>query len=353
MTGYQRALDTLNFKETDCTATWGGWVVNAQFFEHVTGRRFWDNPRGVAMEAYRKLATDMVVQIFYLPANPEEWREHTRETIDGQAEFATPESVVQYVRALPDPGTLQREFDVAAEVESLGKRYLEMQEELGPDILCLPQFFCTRFTWFMTFGYGSYLSALALYPDAMERLFAHDAEQARLKNMALAELVKRKVIPPFFFAGSDICGSRGPIVSPTMLRSLYFPYLLKAAEPLVSIGADLIWHCDGYVIPLLGDLVACGITGFQGFQEDTGFDIGQVAAMKTRKRDRPILMAGLSITGVLPHGSVRDTECEVERIIDSVGDSGGLSIGTANTAGPDCRVENLVALYEHTHRYRA
>ena len=36
--GYERALRTLRFEETDRVATWGGWIVSAGFFEYVTGK---------------------------------------------------------------------------------------------------------------------------------------------------------------------------------------------------------------------------------------------------------------------------------------------------------------------------
>ena len=140
-------------------------------------------------------------------------------------------------------------------------------------------------------------------------------------------------------------------MSPDMLRSLYFPSVRRALEPLVEVGAEIVWHSDGYIIPIVDDLIACGVTGFQGFQEETGFDIGDIAARKVRGGRKPILLAGLSVDKVLPRGTVADVEKHVERIIDTVGEGGGLAIGTANTAGPDCPNENLEALYRHAHEY--
>jgi hypothetical protein len=55
---------------------------------------------------------------------------------------------------------------------------------------------------------------------------------------------------------------------------------------------------------------------------------------------------------VLVHGTVTDVEQEVERIVTAAGPGGGLVIGTANTATPDCRNENLEALFRHPHRLR-
>lgn len=351
MSGYERALGTLGFERTDCVATWGGWIVSASFFEYVTGRCFWDAPRSVAIEAYRKLEVDIVLQDIYLPAGPKEWRQHTTEVIDGARKFKSAEDVVAYIESLPDPGKLRREFDLEGQLESIHRDYVKFQEDLGGNIFCLPSCGTARFTWYSEFGYESYLMAMALYPENMRKLFEYSAEEARLVNTVRAELVKAKKLPPFFFVGQDICGRKGPMVSPETLRSIYFPNVRHAFQPLVEISAEIIWHSDGYIIPIIDDLIACGISGFQGFQEETGFDIRDVAERMVRSGRKPLLLAGLSVDKTLPRVTVAEVEKEVERIIDAVGSGGGLAIGTANTAGPDCPNENLEALYRHTHQY--
>jgi hypothetical protein len=351
MNGYERALRTLRFQETDCVATWGGWIVSAGFFEYVTGRHFWDDPRSVAFEAYRKLGVDIVLQGLYLPASRKEWRTHTYEVLDGAGKFRSAEEVVAYVESLPDPEALERDFDFEGQLQSIRSEYLKLQEDLGDDILCLPSCSTATFIWYTEFGFESYLTAMALYPEAMQRLFWYSAQEARLLNTVRAELVRQDVLPPFFFVGQDICGARGPMVSPRTLSSVYFPSVRHAFEPLVDVGADIIWHSDGYIIPIVDELIASGVSGFQGFQEETGFDIREIAARRVRSGRKPLLLAGLSVDKTLPLGSVADVERDVERIIDAVGSGGGLAIGTANTAGPDCPNENLEALYRHAHRY--
>lgn len=351
MNGYERALRTLRFEETDCVATWGGWIVSADFFEYVTGKCFWHDPLSVAIEAYRKLEVDIVLQSIYLPHSREEWRTHTSAVIDSAEKYKSPEDIVAYVQSLPHPAELAREFDFEGRLASVHNNYLKFQEALGSSIFCLPSFNTTRFVWYMDFGYQNYLTAFALYPEIMQKLFEYSGEGARLANTALAKLVKQKKLPPFFFAGQDICGNKGPMVSPETLRSIYFPSFRRSLAPLVEIGAELIWHSDGYIIPIIDDLIACGISGFQGFQEETGFDIGDIAGRRVRSGRKPLLLAGLSVNNILPFGTVRDVQKEVQRIIDAAGSGGGLAIGTANTAGPDCPNKNLEALYRYTREY--
>ena len=351
MTGYERAVRALRFEPTDCVPTWGGWIVSADFFEYMTGKPFWENPRAVAFEAYRKLELDAIVQALYLPADRDEWREFTDETIEGTRKYPDAGDVAAYATSLPDPDSLEKEFDLGAQMEGLRRDYVQLQDELGSDIFCLPKCKSAKFTWFTDFGYQSYMEAFALYPDAIRKLMAHSGETARLTNTALAALIREGVLPPFFFMGQDICGNAGPMVSPATLRDLYFPSLRRSFEPLVEAGAEIIWHCDGYILPILDDLIGCGVSGFQGFQEHTGFDVTDVAGKRVRNGRKPILMAGLCVDKVLPFGTVAEVGREVERLIDSVGAGGGLIIGTANTPGPDCLHANLETLYRHVHEY--
>ena len=349
MNGYERALRALRFEVTDCVPTFGGWIVSADFFEYVTGRHFWDAPRSVAIEAYRKLGVDIVLQCFYLPADTKEWRTHTSEALDGASKFRSTDDVVAYVESLPEPDGLEREFDFEGQLQSIQAEYLKLQEELSNNILCLPSCSVARFIWYTEFGYESYLTAMALYPEIMQRLFRYSAEEARLFNMVRVELVRQKQLPPFFFVGEDICGNRGPMVSPGLLRSVFFPAFQHAIEPLLDIDANIIWHSDGYILPILDDLIGCGIRGFQGFQERSGYNIGEIARREVRGGRRPILLAGLRVDKVLPFGSVDDVKREIDRIIRDAGEGGGLVIGTANTAGPDCPNENLETIFTYTH----
>jgi len=351
MNGYERALRTLRFEETDCVATWSGWIVSAGFFEYVTGKNFWDAPRAIAIEAYRKLAVDIILQGIYLPAAPDEWRKHTDEVLVGAENFKSVDDVLAYVEALPSHEDLERNFDFEANSAAVYGAVQKLQAELGSNIFCLPMCGTARFTWYSEFGYQSYLTAMGLHPETMRRLFEYSATTSRLGNMVRAELVRAGKLQPFFFTGQDICGRSGPMVSPDMLRSLYYPSVRYALEPLVEIGAEIIWHSDGYIIPMVDDLIACGVTGFQGFQEETGFNIGDIATRRTRTGRKPLLLAGLSVDKAIPSGTVTDIEREVERIIDTVGSGGGLAVGTANTAGPDCPNENLEALFRHAHEY--
>jgi hypothetical protein len=292
-----------------------------------------------------------MLQTFFLPHSKGEFREFTHQTHTAQLEFESPEKVVEYIDTLPSPEQFTKDFNWEAQIQNHKKEYFEFQEQLGDNIFLMPKCKCTRFIWYIDFGYENYLQTMALYPDKIKKLFEYSANEMRLLNQVRVELVKQKVMPPYFFCGHDICSNGGPIASPKMLRELYFPYLKQGFEPLVEIDAEIVWHCDGYIMPILKDLANAGVSGFQGFQEETGFDIAEIAAQKVRDGRIPLLWAGLSVSKTLPFGTVDQVKNDIERIIDAVGSKNGLAIGTANTAGPDCPSENIETLYRYVHQY--
>jgi hypothetical protein len=57
----------------------------------------------------------------------------------------------------------------------------------------------------------------------------------------------------------------------------YFPHLDHALQPLVDAGFKLIWHSDGNMNDMIGPLIDIGRAGFQGFQEECGTLIKDVA----------------------------------------------------------------------------
>ena len=71
----------------------------------------------------------------------------------------------------------------------------------------------------------------------------------------------------------DFAASHGPA---------YFPSVDRALEPLVKAGFKLVWHSDGNMNDMLGPLIDIGIAGFQGFQEECGTRIADVANLRAR-----------------------------------------------------------------------
>jgi len=315
---------------------------------------FWSNPRAIAIEAYRKLGTDLIVQ-FVMPKRPEDCTDSTTATNFSKRSCPPPthtaESVVEFVNDLPSPAEIHKNFDSEAVYRDFVRVMLDGQREMG-DMLWIP--FCAaacRFMWYSDFGFRPYLLALARYPDEMERLFRYSGEEARLRNEAVARAIRDRGLPPFLYFGEDICYNRGPMVPVKLLREIYFPHLRRAIQPLKDAGAKIIWHSDGNILPILRDLLDCGIDGFQGFQGETDRRLGELAAMKSRSGRKLILWGSISVSSTLPFGSKNDVKREVERCIDAAAEGGGFFLSPSSSVGPDVPDENILTMYRHAVEY--
>ena len=169
MTGRERAIKGLNFEDPDRVPIWGGWITGADFLDYVSGKSYWDDPWGTIVEAHRKLGVDLFPGEVYGPHSRGEFRsmdyritmEETRE------KFKEPEDVLDFIEALPEPESLEKQFDFGGRYEELLSDLTRRQEDCGDDILWLPVFRTCYFNWNVEFGNELFFLALGLYPDAM------------------------------------------------------------------------------------------------------------------------------------------------------------------------------------------
>jgi len=119
----------------------------------------------------------------------------------------------------------------------------------------------------------------------------------------------------------------------------------------VKAGFKTVWHADGYVTPIIDDILDCGISGLQGFQWEYGIKLEDIVKRRTRAGEKLIIFAGPSVTSTMPFGSLNDVRKEVEYIVDVGMDSSALFFLPANDVLPDTPVENLTEAYRYMASY--
>ena len=174
---------------------------------------------------------------------------------------------------------------------------------------------------------------------------------SRRKAEMVVELYRELDMVPLILIGTDICGSGGPVISPKSLREFYFPHVRRSLEPLHGAGIRTVWHSDGDILPIVEDLLSCGVSGFQGFQVEYGVDIGDIAKHHTLDGDKLTIFADPSTAATLRYGTVEDIRRDIERIIDTLAGESALFILPANNILPDCPVENVVEIHHHAIHY--
>ncbi len=201
------------------------------------------------------------------------------------------------------------------------------------------------------YGYANYFMAYALYPEVIERGFKIHADAAMLHNRIAARSIIEGGLPRLVRLDHDMADSRGTLVDVKTLDKLWFPHFVRAIQPLVDAGIRLIWHCDGNLMAMVPRLLEAGLGGFQGFQYEDGMDYENICRMKTRDGDDLFIMAGVSVTTTLPHGTPADVKRQMAWLVEN-GPKAGLMLGCSSSIAPGVPLENMQTLIEGFAHYR-
>ena len=77
----------------------------------------------------------------------------------------------------------------------------------------------------------------------------------------------------------DMCATKAPLISPPMFREFLAPGYCKVTGALRDMGVQQCFiDSDGNVIPIIPDLMACGITGVLPCEAQSGMDVARLRA---------------------------------------------------------------------------
>ncbi len=354
MDGREIALGTLHRQDVPLPCFTPCFLTGSSYYTRATGRDYWSDPEGVFVELVKRVGANLIIQWYY-PGEGQRRLEcgemmHAPRPWEA-AGFHSPEDVLRAIDALPPDEAVERDYDVEAAADAYAAELKAHQDLFGGHALVIQHFGMADFMGYTTWGYENYLAAAALDPAAMRRYYHFTALHGRLYNHALCRAVEKHALPPFAYGGQDICGSRGPLMSPKMLSEIYFPELKWSMAPLVEAGIGVIWHCDGNIMPILDDLMDLGVVGLQGFEEEHGVDYAEMVELQDRQ-DRPIIVLGcVSVTRTLPFGTPADVRASVERSFVLAGRGRGHVLCSSSSILPETPHQNIDALFEHTRQF--
>jgi len=327
------------------------WMTSSSYLSKAAGRDYWADREGVFFEYLRHAGINLVPQ-WYFPRDAHQRLEagHTMyEPCPGGTQgIKSPEELREIIDRLPSDSSVEAEFDIEATARDYADALKERMEKAKGEVLFIDGFGQADFMGGYTrWGYENYLIAIMDYPDAMRRFYHHSALYGRLFNQAVVLAREKYGIAPFVYGGQDICGGKGPLVSPQVLRNIYFPELKWAMQPLVENEIGVIWHCDGDINPILEDLLDLGVIGLQGFEEEHGVRYDEIVKLKD-STGRPIGVWGcVSVTSTLPHGTPDDVRQSVERSFTLAGKGRGFVLSSTSSIMPEVPHENIDALFQH------
>jgi hypothetical protein len=367
----QLAWDTIELKPTRGIPSWLLNVMEWKSLDILSGHpegSYAKNPERVYLDFQHKIGTCMLDQ--WLATNPLSMGSHGYESNTPQSATTGMQTIIRNGMIIDSPeavvdhmekhlfqeyrnwlAALEAEAD--SRVRSLIDEENKLQTLFGPNMLKVPYGGFQSFPSFMYghYGYENYFMTFALYPEIMEQCFKlQGAVGAQVSRIAARAIIEGK-LPKLVRLDSDMADSRGMLTDIRALDKIWLPHFAHAIRPLIDAGIRLIWHCDGNLMDLVPRLLESGVAGFQGFQYEDGMDYKKICRMKDRNGNPLLIIAGVSVTRTLPHGTPDDVAKEIKWLVAN-GPKVGLFLGGSSSIAPGVKIENLKTLVEGFRYYR-
>ena len=355
MKGLEIAWRTLAREALEEPCIVASWLMKGSYYSRVTGRDYWASKDAVFLDALPRMGVNLCPQWAFpydamgnasgdVSQDPHAWV--------NRYGIRQPEEILPLIDRLPTDESLEREFDLDAYAQRYAGQIKSRIDATGGAVLFIDSFDHANFTSpYNDWGYIPYLMAMSLYPDHIQRYYHYTATYGRLTNMAIVEAVRRYGLAPYVYSGEDICANHGPLCSLATLDRLYFPELRRSIQPLLDGGVKIIWHCDGNIMPILDRLIDLGVSGLQGFQEETGVPFDHLVNVRTKWGEPLILWGCVSVTTTLPFGTVEDVQAAVRRSFTLAGPGRGFALASTSSIMPEVPDENIAALYSYGQEF--
>jgi len=184
-------------------------------------------------------------------------------------------------------------------------------------------------------------------------LFRRSSLAKKFMDMATrynVELGKRliEVGVDFIVMTGDVAYKSGPIVSIKHFKEVFVPAISEPARIFHKLGVLMVKHTDGYLEPIMDDLVNTGIDGLHSIEPAAGMDIGKV---KARYGDRICLWGGVDLSYTLSLGAENEVVEEVKDRIASAAPGGGYILSSSNSYSTAVKFENFKVMVEAGKKY--
>lgn len=144
---------------------------------------------------------------------------------------------------------------------------------------------------------------------------------------------------------SDDLGTQaGPYFSLEMYRELIKPHERRLMSAIKNkTVAKILYHCDGAITSLMGDLIEIGVDILNPVQPSQEMD---PTTLKTTFGGEISFHGGIDQHRALTTGTKDDVRKEVELRIRQLAPGGGYILAAAQTVMPEVPAENIICMFE-------
>ena len=151
-----------------------------------------------------------------------------------------------------------------------------------------------------------------------------------------------------FMLCADYCFNTGPFLSPAMFAEFVTPYLERNIRGLRDLGAYVIKHTDGNIMPILDQLVACRPHALHSLDPMAGVDIREVKRLVGDK----VCLIGNVQCNLLQDGPDEALVDSAEYCLRYGAPGGGYIFATSNCPFKGLPLRNYMLVWETWKKWR-
>ncbi|MGQ9610270.1 MAG: uroporphyrinogen decarboxylase family protein [bacterium] len=207
-------------------------------------------------------------------------------------------------------------------------------------------------------GNGGSIFETSWYLRGLDNLLADFVLNEDLASALLDTITERCVrsARAAGIAGADLLGTGDDVgmqnrmmMSPDEWRKWIKPRFAKVISAAREYNPKIHvkYHSDGYIEPIIPDLIEIGVTILNPVQPECMDPV----KLKRLYGDKLSFDGTIGIQTTMPFGTPEDVYREVKRMIDTVGKGGGLIIAPTHVLEPEVPIENIKAFLEAVDKY--
>ncbi len=351
LTKRERVLRTISFQETDRVPVYDI-ITNESIREFYSGVSMTeDNAWELTFKTIRE-ALDMTRMIGIPNFHParklgkgdEEgfvWNSDRHTTWLEKRPFHDVDGLREYVNK--DIGRKNKWNPDSAYVRQYRQQVEDLQKGIGDDTVIVVESGAGLDTAYTAAGMELFTYLLVDEPGLVSEWLEtlNQAELRRAKAIADPDLV------PVMLTYSDIAFKTGTLFSPAFLRKEFFPRLKRLTDVYHEAGVKCLFHSDGNLNAIVGDLLEAGIDGLNPIEVVAGMSVSD---LRQKYGDRLFLAGGIDVSQLLPFGTpeqIRDV------CFQTIKDAGvrGYFLGSTTELHPNIPAENVKAMFDAAREY--
>ncbi len=193
-------------------------------------------------------------------------------------------------------------------------------------------------------GMENLLMSIVTQPELIQALVDLSVDV----NLKMAKEVAARGVR-IVYTGDDYAYTKGPLMSPSHFRELFYPGLKRVLGGFKELGLMIIKHTDGNLWPILDMVIESGIDCLDPIDPIAGMDIAEV---KAKYGNRVAVKGNVDCADTLTFGTTAQVIEETKEAMRKGMPGGGLILSSGNSIHSSVKPENYQAMLETWRKYR-